>query len=155
MGEPNRVALEGSTILAPGRQLAMGSEISGLAQMISDFTLFKCSPIFAPSRSITSRSHLGLSTFPPRVPSSKLNRASLDSSCVIMCWMLRQKRSGPKGSPCCTPSAEWIVLSIQKPNDEVQLQDRFIRVRVLQVEHYCMHSCLCASLHSKNKLSWG
>ena len=37
MGGPNRVALEGSTILAPGRHCTMGSEISGFVQIISDF----------------------------------------------------------------------------------------------------------------------
>ena len=37
---------------------------------------------------------------------------------------------------------------------KVQFQDCFTRVSVLQVEPYCMNSCLCTSLHSETMLSW-
>ena len=30
----------------------------------------------------------------------------------------RQKRRGPSGSPCCTPSADWMIFSLQKREDD-------------------------------------
>ena len=48
---------------------------------------------------------------PPRVPSSRYKTQNSDLSDEIKSCIARQKRRGPRGSPCCIPSHELMVYS--------------------------------------------
>lgn len=65
MGELRRVAIEGSTTLAPGREERMEFLVSWMDHTISDLRWFSFRPSSAPSGSTNSRSCWSISTSPP------------------------------------------------------------------------------------------
>jgi len=64
---------------------------------------------------------------PPRVPSSRYHTLNADPSSQAKEWIARLKKTGPKGSPCCTPVADEIMESPKKKDEMVY--DRQARQR--------------------------
>ena len=113
MGEPSKVALAVSSTWAPGIADRMGLVVAGLVQITSDFSWFKCRPNSDPTHCTISRSWLMSSRVPPTEPSSRYHTLNSDFNWEQRSCMDRQKRSGPSGSPCYTPSADWSTLLCQ------------------------------------------
>jgi len=51
---------------------------------------------------------------PPRVPSSRYHTLNVVTSSLAKEWIARLKRTGPKGSPCCTPVVDEMMESPKK-----------------------------------------
>ena len=100
-GEPRRHELDGSINRAPGNIMLMASLVTGLLQMISDFWVVRHKTISARD-SMTSRSCPISAMEPPRVISSRYITQNSADKKVQWWWMDKQKKRGPRGSPCCT-----------------------------------------------------
>ena len=115
-GEPRRLELDGSINRTPGNIMLMASLVTELLQVISDFWVFRHNSTSARD-SMTSRSCPISAMDPPSVISSRYITQNLADKKVQWWWMDKQKRRGPRGSPCCTPFEEEMVLSPQTRED--------------------------------------
>ena len=108
MGEPNSVASLVSTTNAPDRDNNKDTLASWLQQMTTAVSSsFSCNPISSPTFSTTCR---------PCLMSSILHRRHPGKTRSQLGFQLLKGEAtakGPKGSPCCTPSADWMVLSFK------------------------------------------
>ena len=85
--------------------------------MILLFSWLRLRPSSRAPASKLRRSLHTVSMSPPIVPSSKKNILNSDESRCRTGWIVEQKSSGPKGSPCCTPSLDGMESSPKKRID--------------------------------------
>lgn len=78
--------------------------------MSSHLLLLIVKPISLHCKQRDSKSSVTNLLSPPRMPSSRYHKLSSDDSKLTMGLIVRQKRRGPRGSPCCIPEADVTTL---------------------------------------------
>ena len=114
---PSNVASDGDTWTASGRDDRIIWKTSGSFVMTSHLLKFSCNPRCWPCNLICSMSANKTETFPPSVASSIYQRLSSDVICFERFRTFKQNSKGANGSPCCTPSADFICSLSKQRND--------------------------------------
>ena len=141
---PRSVASAKEIILAPAIRAPNFSWSESLPPMISHLSEFSRRPIDAPLVIMLLISCDSKVASPAREQSSKYQIRKGETHSCDKLLMARQNNSGPRGSPCWTPSAE---LSVHLPSSSCWLWSR----RILQMKR-CKEQTL---LHLRGRrLCW-
>ena len=123
MGEPSKEAWDGSTVWAPGKQWVSSHEMMNYQWWSLIFECLEQGPVsLFPWQLLDPQwcYHMDLQLrYHPSIRWKGLVWAVDWGEKIV-----RQKSNGPKGSPCCTPSAEAIWLLPQKMLEEEESAER-------------------------------
>lgn len=122
IGQPrSRIPFPGNTLFTDSAMRLLfgqkGVSTLDLGQYRTDFLGFRNKPISGPLVMRRSTALATAFTGPARVPSSKYHalmaRSSIGLRCVLMIsWRTREKRKGPRGSPCWVPHSELTIVAL-------------------------------------------